>query len=162
MSYVNLFGVAGFLTAAALLAGISAPGVDEQRAPDDKHPHMGAHDECAKACSDCQRACDSCAHHCGEMVASGKKDHLRTLHTCSDCANFCAAAAQIVARQGPMSGIICEACAKACNLCGAACEKFPDDEHMKLCALECRKCEKACKEMLKHIPGGESKESKDN
>lgn len=106
---------------------------------------------CAKACSDCQRACDSCATHCSHMLAEGKKEHLATLMTCQDCAAVCSAAAQIVARGGPFSNTICEACEKACADCGKACEKFPDDKHMKACAEECRKCEKACRAMLKHV-----------
>ena len=35
--------------------------------------------------------------------------------------------------------------------CGDACEKHAHDEVMKKCADECRKCEKACHEMLKHV-----------
>ena len=65
-------------------------------------------------------------------------------------AEFCAAAAKIVSRQGPMASTICESCAKACDICGAACEKFPKDEHMTRCAKECRLCAKACRDMLKH------------
>ncbi|MGH7137334.1 MAG: four-helix bundle copper-binding protein [Pirellulales bacterium] len=37
------------------------------------------------------------------------------------------------------------------GLRGEACEKFPDDPHMKKCAEECRECEKACREMVKHV-----------
>ena len=85
-----------------------------------------------------------------DLLAKGKKDHLRTLRTCQDCATHCGAAACITVRKGPFSDLICTACADACNRCGKACEKFKDDEHMKKCAEECFKCEKACREMLKH------------
>ena len=106
--------------------------------------------DCAKACSDCQMKCERCGTHCAHMLKEGKKEHLTTLATCRDCATICSAAAQIVARGGPFSGLICEPCAKACGQCATACEAFPDDEHMKLCAEECRKCEKACKAMIEH------------
>jgi hypothetical protein len=119
-------------------------------ASDDSHKDHAA-DECAKACSDCQRECDSCATHCANLLAQGKKEHAVTLGTCQDCADFCVAAAQIVARKGPMMATICEPCAKACSLCAKECEKFPNDAHMKKCAEECRKCEKACIEMIKHV-----------
>ena len=112
------------------------------------------HDEglqaCAKACSDCQRMCDMCATHCGHQLVDGKKEHIMTLMTCQDCANICAAASQVTARGGPLSGTICQSCADACAACAKECEKFPDDEHMTACAKECRKCEKACREMVKH------------
>jgi hypothetical protein len=110
-----------------------------------EHDQMMA--TCAKACSDCQRACDMCSTHCSHLLASGKKEHIVTLATCQDCADTCATAAQIVSRGGPFAGLICAACADACSRCGKECEKFPNDEHMKMCAAECRKCEKACREM---------------
>lgn len=118
-----------------------------------KEGHEASHEamqSCAKVCSDCQRACDSCSTHCVHMVHAGKSEHMTTLMSCRDCATVCAAAAQIVSRSGPYSTLICDCCAKACDQCGTACEKFPDDKHMKACAEECRKCEKACKTMLMH------------
>lgn len=105
---------------------------------------------CAQACSDCQRACDMCSTHCAHKLAEGHKEHMASLGTCRDCADFCATAAQIVSRGGPFSTEICKGCAEACAQCAAACEKFPDDAHMKACAAECRKCEKACREMVSH------------
>jgi hypothetical protein len=117
----------------------------------DHMEHSAVMQECAKACSDCQRACDVCATHCAHMLHEGKKEHLITLATCRDCATVFSAAAQIVARGGPFSGLICESCVKACDKCATACEAFPDDEHMKSCAEECRKCEKACKAMIEHM-----------
>ena len=117
-------------------------------AADDKH--HAAYEACAKACNECQRVCDACSTHCATLVAEGKKDHLTTLKECQDCATYCSAAAQIVARGGPHSALICESCAKACDQCAKACEKFPDDKHMKACAEECRKCQKECEAMVKH------------
>jgi hypothetical protein len=108
----------------------------------------------AKACTECLRECESCAHHCALLVAEGKKDHLKTLDSCSDCADVCVAAAQIVSRHGPMAVLVCEACAKACDTCGTECEKFPADEHMKRCAKACRDCAKACREMIQMVGKG--------
>ena len=67
-----------------------------------------------------------------------------------DIRHIDAAAAQIVSRSGPHSVLICECCAKACDQCATVCEKVPDDKHMKSCAEECRRCEKACRAMIKH------------
>jgi hypothetical protein len=128
-----------------------APAAEKGAAAGAAH---GKHDTmmqaCAKACSDCQRACDMCSTHCAQKLVDGNKDHMTTLGTCRDCADFCATAAQIVARSGPFSAEICKGCAEACARCAAECEKFPDDAHMKACAAECRKCEKACREMVAH------------
>lgn len=143
-------GVAGV---SALAVGAMGRALFAQEKPQSSAGHA-EHDEmlqsCAKACSDCQRACDMYATHCAHLLEGGKKEHVKTLMTCQDCANFCVAAAQIVSRGGPLSAQICEACAEACTQCAKECEKFPDDHHMKMCAEECRKCEKACREMAKH------------
>ena len=146
------FGLTGL--SALALAAIEGSAFAQAPQPSGGVHHMEHDDKlqtCAKACSDCQRECDSCATHCANQTAAGEKEHLTTLMTCRDCADFCAAAAQIVARGGPFAGLICQSCAEACARCGKACEKFPDDAHMKQCAKECRECEKACREMLKHV-----------
>jgi hypothetical protein len=83
------------------------------------------------------------------QLGDGKKEFMATLQTCQDCADICSAAAQIVARQGVFSSLICESCAEACSRCATACEKVPSDKHMARCAKECRDCEKACRTMIK-------------
>ncbi|HXG13296.1 MAG TPA: four-helix bundle copper-binding protein [Gemmataceae bacterium] len=128
-----------------------AGGQEKKVRPAAHDLHGGAFEQCAKACNDCQRICDACTTHCAALVAQGQKEHLRTLQTCQDCADFCAAAAQIVARRGPFADLICSACAEACARCGKECERFSADQLMQACAEECRRCEKACREMLKHV-----------
>jgi hypothetical protein len=140
----------------ALLAVAMAVVGGQSIRADDKakdQAHQTYYMECAKACTMCLRECESCAHHCAHLLTEGKKEHLRTLGTCADCAEFCGSAAKITSRHGPMTVSICEACAKACDLCGTECEKSPDDEHMKQCAQACRKCERACREMVQHLGG---------
>jgi hypothetical protein len=139
-------GLLGLAIALPLTAG--AVGTAQDKPAHDQH--AAAFLDCAKVCNDCQRQCDSCARHCALLVAEGKKDHLETLGTCTDCADICATAARIVSRQGPFSAGICEGCARACDACGAACDKFKDDAHMKACADSCRKCAQACRDMVKH------------
>jgi hypothetical protein len=90
------------------------------------------------------------------MVAMGKKDNLEAIGTCTDCAEFCAAASRIVSRSGPMSATICESCAKACDICAAVCEQFDYDNQMRRCAEQCRNCAAACRDMLKHVKQGRS------
>jgi hypothetical protein len=141
--YLALLGLA-----AALLLVLGAGAADDKAQPAGHHD--AAFEACAKACNDCQRECDSCAHHCSLRVADGKKEHLKTLGTCTDCAEICSAAARITAHMGPMSATICDACAKACDSCGEACGTFKEDEHMQRCAKACETCAKACREMIKH------------
>jgi len=152
---MNTRKVGGISGVALALAIVGVVVCAQQGRTQEKKVAHTEHDEarqaCAKACSDCQRACDTCATHCAHLTAEGKKEHLTTLMSCQDCATICAAAAQIVSRGGPHSVLICECCAKACDQCGTACEKVPDDKQMKSCAEECRRCEKACRAMIKHM-----------
>lgn len=134
--------------AVVLLAGNAAFPADEKSG---SSKHAAVFDQCAKACSDCQRACDACAAHCAHLLAEGKKDHLRTLQTCQDCATHCVAAACIMSRHGPFADLICKACADACARCGKECDRLSNDPMMKKCADECKSCEKACREMLMHV-----------
>ena len=132
-----------FLTLAVPLAALAltAPA---SAAEHDKH-FM----QCAKACDDCARVCETCASHCGRLLAEGKKEHMITMQLCQDCAAVCESAGRILAKDGPMSQLICAACADACKRCGDECIKHVLDPMMKQCADECRKCEKACRDMIK-------------
>lgn len=145
-----------FLTTAYVLTiGVLVAYGDAPKAAPATTDHHAMMEECAKACDDCARLCDMCAAHCAKMVAEGKKEHLKTLQTCADCASICSAASCVVARSGPFSDILCSGCADACKRCGDACEQFKDDPMMKRCMDECRKCEKACRDMMKHMaPAG--------
>lgn len=143
MNRMRVSGLAGLVALAAVSTLVLA-------AEDQSADRKDSHDRCAKACNDCQRICDACATHCAHMIAKGKKEHLETLQTCRDCASFCAAAAQIVARHGPMATLICQGCAEACERCGQACEKHGDSEMMKRCAEECKRCARECRDMVKH------------
>ena len=148
---MNRRQVLGSIGATAVTLGalqnVQAQGTQKAKAADE---HAGHFDACAKACADCQLECHACHHHCAELVAGGKKEHIKTMMLCSDCGDICAVAANIVARHGALAALICEACAKACDECGKACAQFPDDAHMKKCADECKKCAAACREMMKH------------
>jgi hypothetical protein len=144
--------MAAVLMAAAglvALSGVPAVGQEKKAEPGLRESHHEAVDHCVRACNDCQRACDMCAAHCVRLIADGKKEHVKTLQTCQDCAEICSSAARIVAHHGLFSDLICRSCADACSRCGKQCEQFSDDKLMKACAEECRRCEKECRAMLK-------------
>jgi hypothetical protein len=138
---------AGVAALAFGLIRISDAGDAQPPKPHSDHAGAAMNEACAIACSDCQRACDACTAHCETMLAEGKKDHLASAKLTQDCAAFCATAASIVSRNGPMQNLICRACADACAQCGKECEKF-DAPVMKKCADACKRCEKACRDMV--------------
>jgi hypothetical protein len=163
------FGAAGLSAAAwVALQASGAAGEPAKRAggtgPHSSILHGGraaAFAECAKACSDCQRECDACSTHCLRQIVDGKIEHVATQETCRDCADLCAVAAQITARSGVFSELICQSCAEACARCAAACEKIPHDEHMARCAKECHRCEEACRKMLTETGANEHHTARD-
>ena len=128
---------------------IQTPPIPLQKGPNQVDPEMPFFLICAKACDDCARVCETCSSHCARLLAEGKKEHQLTLQLCQDCAAVCSAAGRILAKDGPMSQLICTACADACKRCGDECAKHAHDPIMKQCAEECKKCEKACREMIK-------------
>jgi Domain of Unknown Function (DUF326) len=143
----NLFVAAAL--AVALVGGSRGTAADEP-----KHVHGQAEmEKCLKECARCAKECESCFNHCTMLVSEGKKEHLRTLRTCIDCGEFCAAAGKMIARHGALMNIMCDACAKACDVCGAECNKHAHDEHMKRCADACKDCAKACRDMTKATGG---------
>jgi hypothetical protein len=140
------------LFAVVVLALVSS-GDRGAPAADSPHEHDKAYADCARACAACMNSCASCYHHCATLVSAGNKDHDKTMILCNDCAEVCATAAKLVSRHSPFAAVICEACAKTCDECGAACEKFPEDQHMADCAKNCRECAAACREMIRHVSG---------
>jgi hypothetical protein len=129
------------------LAAFTGTILADDKAP--KHVHDSPEmTKCLDECVRCAKECESCYRHCASLLAEGKKEHLRTLDTCSDCGDFCALSAKLIARRGPFLGLACDACAKACDQCGTTCNKFPNDEHMKKCGAACRDCAKACRVMV--------------
>jgi len=151
------FTLSGLSTTAIAALGTAALAKD---APASTDTGSASHfDKCARACSDCQRACDACADYCAKSLTKGPAQHFDTLVSCLDCANVCSNAAQIVARRGSMADLICHACADACARCAHQCEHHGgNDSIMTHCAQECRKCETACREMLKHVGAEHSNE----
>ena len=82
--------VLGALGAVAVTAGAAASAHAQAAKPADKHAdHHDSHfDTCAKACAACQLECHSCHHHCEDLVAAGKKEHVKTMKLCSDCGDI--------------------------------------------------------------------------
>jgi len=140
---------------AAAVGAFAQLGIAQQRnsaegKTSEQNSQAASYRECAKACSDCQRECDSCATHCATLMAQGQnRQHYTTLRMCLDCADVCAATAQIVSRSGPFSGDVCEACADVCKRCGEECKQHTGDALMQDCAKACEQCEKACREMVR-------------
>jgi hypothetical protein len=114
----------------------------------DHHRRNNPHaDHCAKACADCMVDCAKDLQHCLAHLAGGRKEYAKCAELCAGCYQLCNAALSCCHSSLAPTGA--EASAKACELCAAECEKFPNDEVMKVCATSCRDCASACRALVK-------------
>lgn len=110
--------------------------------------------ECITACFECAQACTACADAClsEDMVAELTK----CIRSDLDCADICAATGNVLSRHtgydANITRAILEACRVACSSCGDECEQHGDMHgHCKVCAEACRRCEKACADLLSSL-----------
>ena len=100
---------------------------------------------CIEECMNCHGACaDTMAYCLQEGGAHADASHITLL---LDCAEICQTSANFMLRGSQHHATTCGACAKICDACADACERFGEDEQMKLCAEACRSCADSCREM---------------
>jgi len=134
------------VVAVVLLTGSLALGQNATAAqPKEGHAHH--RDKTTQALVNCLTECSLCMGHCAKLVENGQKEHLMTMKLCDECAAVCFITLKMTASRTAALAAQAEACAKVCDVCGAACEKQPNDEMMKQCAQACRDCAKVCREM---------------
>ena len=64
-----------------------------------------------------------------------------------DCAQLCALASALMARDSTCAKALCAVCADACQACGEECGKHHHMAHCQACAEACRACAAACRQM---------------
>ena len=138
---------------AVVLLVLLSSGDKGTPAADDPHEHGKAFDTCAKACADCTNSCVSCYHHWRVPRHRGKQRPPEDHDPVQRLRGSLLDRRQTHLATQPCRGLICDACAKTCDECGAACAKFPQDQHMAACAKACQDCATACREMIQHVPG---------
>jgi hypothetical protein len=112
--------------------------------------------DCIAACIECAQSCVACADAClGEKQV---EDMRRCIRLNQDCADICAATARVLSRLSePDAGVVraqLEVCALSCATCGTECHRHGDHfEHCKVCANICRRCEEACRKLLRTVGG---------
>jgi len=111
--------------------------------------------QCIEACFDCAQSCTACADAClGEQQLQML---IRCIRLNLDCADVCDTTGRLLSRQTEADwGLVraqLQACATACRVCGAECERHGGHmEHCRLCAESCRRCEEACDRVLAALP----------
>lgn len=105
---------------------------------------------CIEACLACAQSCTACADAC--LAEETVADLRSCIRLNLDCADVCAATGHVLSRlEGDLSLIstLLETSRVACAACAVECEKHAGHhEHCNVCAEQCRRCEKACADLL--------------
>ena len=101
--------------------------------------------QCIDNCTECHSACEDALSYCLNMGGMHtEKFHLKSM---LDCAQACAAGADMMLRDSPLHPKMCGVCAEACMLCAESCGQMGDDRKMRECADTCRRCAQSCRQM---------------
>ena len=116
-------------------------------------PHLDeAMRNCIANCSACHNVCMATVEHCLRQARDDAgADLIRRL---LDCAQACDISRDLMLRTSPLHPRYCRGCAHACGSCASACEKFPDDDVLRVCAELCRRCMESCRAMGGPEPDG--------
>jgi uncharacterized membrane protein len=103
------------------------------------------------ALSDCAQACTADVD--ADLSEQNVTEMVRCIRLCLDCADICTATAGVISRQAQYDASVTrpllEACVAICNTCGDECERHAHmHEHCRICAVACRRCERACRDLL--------------
>ena len=122
----------------------------------DAHPWPGNVDRealarCIASCFACAQTCVACADAC--LSEDAVSDLRKCIRLNLDCADICEASGRVLTRQteydAPTTKAQLESCRKVCATCAAECERHAGHhEHCRICGEECRRCERACDELL--------------
>ena len=111
---------------------------------------------CIDECAACAATCTICADAC--LAEPDIAALARCIRLCLDCADACVDAGRILSRQTDPDAdtqlTALKACLTACRACAAECERHAHHhEHCRLSAEECRRCERACDDLLAALGG---------
>jgi len=100
---------------------------------------------------DCAQTCTACADAC---LAENDPDGMaKCIRLDLDCADVCAATSRVLSRQTEYDADVSRALVEACRTVSAAsadeCESHAGHhDHCRVCAEACRRCERACAQLL--------------
>ena len=103
------------------------------------------------ALDDCARACIADAD--SDLNEQNLSELVKCIRLCLDCADVCAATVRVTSRQSEydatLTKSLLETCTATCKSCGDECERHAQmHDHCRVCAVACRRCEQACRELL--------------
>jgi len=89
------------------------------------------------------------------LTSPGEQDlaeMVTCIRLCLDCTDICTATAAVLSRPAKpdfnATRLLVGACAAICQSCGDECERHAHMPHCRVCAEACRRCDRACRDLL--------------
>jgi uncharacterized protein DUF326 len=103
------------------------------------------------ALTDCTQACTADVD--ADLGEQDLAEMVKCIRLCLDCVDVCTATAGVVSRPAEYDANVVRpllvACVAICKSCGDECERHaPHFQHCRVCAEACRRCERACQELM--------------
>ena len=102
------------------------------------------------AASDCAQACNADTD--ADLSEQNLAEMVMCIRLCLDCTDICTATAAVLSRPAERdlsaTRLLLAACVAICQSCGDECERHAHMPHCRVCAEACRRCERACRDLL--------------
>ena len=102
------------------------------------------------AASDCAQACTADTD--ADLSETNLAEMVKCIRLCLDCVDVCSATEALLSRLTVYDPTVIrplvEACIAVCKTCGDECERHSHMPHCRVCAQACRRCERACQDLL--------------
>lgn len=102
----------------------------------------------AASCMECSQACRGFIHELRPESAPGRDSLAELVRIADECSEICIVTATLLARRGPLSPAICQACADACQRLAAACDTMNSSPSVTNCQRLAMACGQACRHII--------------
>ena len=106
------------------------------------------------ALGDCAQACTADTD--ADLSEQNLAEMVTCIRLCLDCTDICTAIVGVLSRPAERdltaTRLLVGACAAICQSCGDECERHAHMPHCQIRAEACRRCERACRDLLDAWP----------
>jgi len=103
-----------------------------------------------EAASDCAQACNADTD--ADLSEQNLAEMVTCIRLCLDCTDICTATAGVLSRPAEQdlnaTRLLVGSCVAICQSCGDECERHAHMPHCRICTEACRRCERACRDLL--------------
>lgn len=102
----------------------------------------------AASCMECSQASRDLIHELRPESATGRGSLAELVRIADECGEICIVTATLLARRGPLSPAICQACADACQRLASTCDTMNASSSVTNCQRLAIDCGQACRHII--------------